>query len=145
VSFSGQMKYRGWSCRVSRIISVYNVMRNMLHICCALSYNDYHLRIVNLDSLTQQTTDRSHCYHPELRRLLKLNFVRSEVPMAVGSKKTVLWDATPCSVVDVYQCRSGTCCFYLFFSLEDGDNTSLWDIHKFLTNMSHPRTKYSLK
>lgn len=69
---------------------------------------------------TKQPIERFHCYHPEFSQLLKLDFVRSEVPTAVGSKKTVLWDVTLCSVVDVHQCCSGTCCFHLFFSLEDG-------------------------
>jgi hypothetical protein len=56
-----------------------------------------------------------------------------------GSRGLGLWDAIPCSVLEIYRCFGGSCRSPL--CLEDGGSTFLWNIGKLLLHpkVSHPR------
>jgi hypothetical protein len=66
-----------------------------------------------------------------------------QVLMAASIKMTVLWDAVPCSVVEVYQYFRGACC--LSHYPNDGGSKCLWNVSKLLPDymVQHPRKQSS--
>jgi hypothetical protein len=78
---------------------------------------------------------------------------RFQALAALTMKTTVVWDMTPCSLVDINRCIGGTYCLHLqrrrvspVFNSEDGGSVFLRNVGQYILDYMalHPRKQCSL-